>query len=150
MFFNIKFWRCPCRSKSISITYSLFKWNKNKKCSSKLKNLQCFITKVPYISMLWWTCHYCHKFNGSRFDNIDQAKFTFHRFVWNKYGCHSSACVIWTLILCALFRQECHMPICIVKHICCMSVRVVYTRKWYTWLSCLKNAWHLFLTNTNL
>jgi len=128
LLFNIKFWRSPCRSKSISITYSLFKWNKNKKCSSKLKNLQCFITKVPYIIMLWWTCHYRHKLNGSLFGNNDHAEFAFHRFVLNKHGCHSFACVIWTLISCALFRHECHMFIYIVKHKCCMSVHVVYMK----------------------
>ncbi len=36
------------------------------------------------------------------------------------------------------------------KHGCCMSIRVVYTRKSYTWLSCLNNAQHSCLTNTNL
>jgi hypothetical protein len=36
------------------------------------------------------------------------------------------------------------------KHGCCMSIHVVYTQKLYTWLSCLNNAWHLCLTNTNL
>jgi hypothetical protein len=39
----------------VSITFFLFKLNKNKKCSFKLKNLQCFITKVLCIIMLWWT-----------------------------------------------------------------------------------------------
>jgi hypothetical protein len=36
------------------------------------------------------------------------------------------------------------------KHGCCMFIRVVYTRKSYTWLSCLNNAQCLCLTNTNL
>ncbi len=33
-----------------------------------------------------------HKLNGSRFDNNSHAKSNFHRFVWNKHGCHSSTC----------------------------------------------------------
>ncbi len=36
------------------------------------------------------------------------------------------------------------------KHGCCMFIHVVYTWKLYTWLSCLNNARHSCLTNTNL
>jgi hypothetical protein len=36
------------------------------------------------------------------------------------------------------------------KHRCYMSICVVYTWKSYTWLSCLNNAQHSCLTNTNL
>ncbi len=36
------------------------------------------------------------------------------------------------------------------KHWCCMYVHVVYTWKLYTRLSCLNNAQHLCLINTNL
>jgi hypothetical protein len=28
--------------------------------------------------------------------------------------CHSSTCIVRTLMLCALFRHECHMLVCIV------------------------------------
>jgi hypothetical protein len=55
-----------------------------------------------------------HKFHGSQFDNNSNVKSTFHRFVWNKHGCHSYICIVWTLMSCALFRHECHMLICIV------------------------------------
>jgi hypothetical protein len=52
--------------------------------------------------------------NGSQFSNNSHAKFIFHKFVWNKHGSHSFTCVVWTLISCALFRHECHMPMQIV------------------------------------
>jgi hypothetical protein len=80
-----------------------------------------------------------NKFNGSQFGNNSCAKFAFHRFVWNKHECHSSTCVIWTLMSCTLFR-----------HGCCMSIHVVYTWKSFTQFSCLNNAWHLCSNNTNL
>jgi hypothetical protein len=35
-----------------------------------------------------------HKLNGSQFGNNNHVKFDFHRFVWNKHGCHSSTCVV--------------------------------------------------------
>ncbi len=80
-----------------------------------------------------------HKFNGSKFGNNSRAKFAFHRFVWNRHEWHSSICVIWTLMLCALFR-----------HGCCMSIHVVYTQKSFTQFSCSNNAWKLCLNNMNL
>jgi hypothetical protein len=55
-----------------------------------------------------------HKFNGSRFGNNRHVKFAFHRFVWNGHGCHSFIYVVWTSMLCTLFKHECHMPICII------------------------------------
>jgi len=59
-----------------------------------------------------WFLH--HKLHGSQFDNNSRAKFAFHRFVWNRHGCRSSTCIIWTLMSCAFFIHECHMPVCIV------------------------------------
>jgi len=92
-----------------------------------------------------------HKLNGSRFNNNSNVKPIFHRFTWNKHICHSSTCVVWTLILCALFRHECHMLIRIVfKHKCCMYICVVYTQKLCIQFLCLDNAWHLCSHNTNL
>jgi len=76
-------------------------------------------------------------------------QFVFHKFVWNKHGCHSSTYIIWTSMLYALFKHECHMLVCMFKHGCCMSICVVYTRKLCTQLSCLNNAWHSCLNNTN-
>jgi hypothetical protein len=35
------------------------------------------------------------------------------------------------------------------RHGCCMFIHVVYTQKSCTWLSCLNNAWHLCLNDTN-
>jgi len=55
-----------------------------------------------------------HKLHGSQFDNNSCTKFAFHRFVWNRPKCHSSTYIVWTLILCALFRHECHMHVRIV------------------------------------
>jgi len=31
-------------------------------------------------------------------------------FVWNRHKCRSSICIVWTLMSCALFRHESHMP----------------------------------------
>jgi hypothetical protein len=35
-----------------------------------------------------------HKFHESQFGNNSRAKFAFHRFVWNRYECHSSTCIV--------------------------------------------------------
>jgi hypothetical protein len=55
-----------------------------------------------------------HKLYGSWFGNNSHAKLVFHRFVWNRHGCHAFICIVWTSMLCALFKHGCHMPICIV------------------------------------
>jgi hypothetical protein len=60
----------------------------------------------------------CHKVHGSWFGNIFCWKFVFHTFIWNRYKCHSFICIVWTLMLCTLF-----------KHGCWMSIHVIYTQK---------------------
>jgi hypothetical protein len=55
-----------------------------------------------------------HKLHGPQFTNISHVKFAFHRFVWNRHGCHSSTYILWTLMSCTLFRHKCHMHICVV------------------------------------
>ncbi len=67
-----------------------------------------------------------HKLHGSRYGNNNCAKFVFHRFVWNRHKCHSFIYIVWTSMLCVLFKHECHTHIHI-KHGCCMSIHVVYT-----------------------
>jgi len=61
--------------------------------------------------------------------------------------------------LLVLFEHQCRAHcwdtnvICLFilfKHECYMSIYVVYTWKSCTQLSCLNNAWHLCLNNTNL
>jgi hypothetical protein len=91
-----------------------------------------------------------HKLHGPRFGNDSCDIKKFHRFVWNKHKCHSYMCIVWTSMLCAHHLNT--NVICIfvlVKHRC-MSICVVYTWKLCTQLSCLNNAWHLCLNNTNL
>jgi hypothetical protein len=51
-----------------------------------------------------------HKLHGSWFGNNSYVKFSFHRLNWNRHKCHSSTCIVQTLMSCALFRNECHMP----------------------------------------
>ncbi len=70
--------------------------------------------------------------------NNSHVNFLFHKFVWNKHRCHSSTCIVWTSMSCALFRHE-----------CCVSIYVVFTQKSCTRFSCLDNAWHLCVNNTN-
>jgi len=90
-----------------------------------------------------------HKLHGSRFGNNSHAKFVFHRFVWNRHGCHSSTCIVWTSMLCALFKHECHMPVHIIRHECCVSIRIDYTWKSCTWFLCSNNAWHSCVNDMN-
>jgi hypothetical protein len=74
-----------------------------------------------------------HKLQRSRFGNNNHAKFTFHRFVWNRHKCHSSTCIVWTLMSCALFRHESDMPIDIVYtqmfyvYSCCLYMKIMHT-----------------------
>jgi hypothetical protein len=42
------------------------------------------------------------------------------------------------------------MSCTLFRHGCCMFIQVIYTRKSSTQISCLNNAWHLCLNNTNL
>jgi hypothetical protein len=35
-----------------------------------------------------------HKLNGSQFGNNSRVNIFFHRFMWNKHGCHSFTCVV--------------------------------------------------------
>jgi len=89
-----------------------------------------------------------HKLHGSWFNNNSCAKFSFHKFVWNRHKCHSFI----------LFEHQCHVHclntnvICLFvlfKHGCCMFIHVVYTWKSSTQLSCLNNAWHSCFNNMN-
>jgi hypothetical protein len=91
-----------------------------------------------------------HKLHGPWFNNNSHAKSTFHGFVWNIHGCHSSICIVWTSRCCALFKHKCNMHVCIFSHKCCMSIHVVYTWKLYTQFLCLNNAQHSYLNNKNL
>jgi hypothetical protein len=93
---------------------------------------------------------YYHKLHESWFGNNRHAKSTFHMFIWNKHGCHSSICIVWTLMFCTLFKHECHILFVLFKHKCCLFVRVVHTPKSCTQLLCLNNAQHLCLNNMNL
>jgi hypothetical protein len=109
----------------------------------------------------WWCVkHHC-KLHGVWFDNNNCVNFFFHRFVWNKHGCNSFICIVWILMSCVLFGHECHMLFGLFRHGChmlfglfrhgChMFIHVVSTQKSYTQLSCLNNARHLCLNNTNL
>jgi hypothetical protein len=106
--------------------------------------LSCFWNKV----LLYSHCH--HKFHGSRFGNNSRVKFAFHRFIWNRHGCHSSSCIVWTLICAHCLNTNIICLFILFKHECCMFIRFVYTQKSCTWLSYLKNAWHSYLNNTNL
>jgi len=88
----------------------------NKKGKNKIHK-EC--GKTPFHSHQQWnrrtelmTIH--HKLHGSWFGHNSWAKFSFHRFVWNKHGCQSSTCTVWTLMSCALFGHECYMPVCII------------------------------------
>jgi len=109
------------------------------------------------VIMFEWTfqfkeCHNFllhHKLHGSQFDNNNHVKFSFHRFIWNKHGCHSSICTVehWchvhcldTNVIClfALFKHECYVFICII-----------YKWKLCTQIPCLNNAWHSCVNNTN-
>jgi hypothetical protein len=105
----------------------------------------CMDDEYMYILYI---CH--HKFHGSRFNINICAKFVFHRFVWNWYRCHSFTYIVWTLMLCVLFKHKCYMFDRIIKHEYCIFIRVIYKQKSCLQLLCLNNAWHLCLNNTNL
>jgi len=99
----------------------------------------------------WWIyIYYHHKFHGPWFGNNSCAKFDFLRFVWNRHRCHSFTCIVWTLMLCTLFKHECHCLFILFKYEYCMFIPLVYKQKSCTQLLCLNNAWHLCSNNTNL
>jgi hypothetical protein len=86
------------------------------------------ITKQWYILLLQ---KYHHKFHGSWFGNNSPAKFVFHKFIWNRNKYHSSTCIVWTSMSCAMFKHKCHMLFVLFHHGRCMFICVVYT-----WKSC--------------
>jgi hypothetical protein len=49
-------------------------------------------------------------------------------------------CIVWTWMSYAY-------SYCL--NTCCVFIRIVYTQKSCTWLSCLNNAWHLCVNDTN-
>jgi hypothetical protein len=60
--------------------------------------------------------------------------------------------------LLVLFEHQCRVHclnmnvICLfvlIRHGCCMFIRVVYTQKLCMWLPCLNNAWHSCLNDMN-
>jgi hypothetical protein len=80
-----------------------------------LSKMKCFrLVNFIKLNIVKESCCHHHKLHGSWFGNNNNAKYIFHRFVWNRHGCHSSTCIVWTLISCTLFKHECHMPIHIV------------------------------------
>jgi hypothetical protein len=116
-----------------------------------------------------------HKLHESQFNNNSHAKFAFHKFVWNRNGCHSCTFIIGTSMLSfiylyywnidviihllVLLEHQCYVHclntnvirlFLLFRHGCCMFIHVVYTWKSCTWLLCLNNAWNLCLNNTNL
>jgi hypothetical protein len=95
--------------------------------------------KLSFWPLKWQFKFNHHKVHGSWFGNNFHWKFVFQTFVWNRYKCHSFICIVWTLMLCTLFR-----------HGCCISIHVIYTQKSCTWLLCLNNAQHSCLNNMNL
>jgi hypothetical protein len=78
------------------------------------------------------------------------VQFFFHKFIWNIHKCHSSIYIVWTLMSCALFKHECHMPIRIFKtwmlyvYLCCLHTKVVHM----TFV--LNNARHSWFNNMSL
>jgi hypothetical protein len=81
-----------------------------------------------HMNKLFFCCHDCH---GFKWKNI------------NIYQ-------ILTIFICSLMPFFACWIVIAPKHECCMSICVVYTWKLYTQLSCLNNALHSCLTNTNL
>jgi len=88
-----------------------------------------------------------HKLHGPQFSNNCHVKSSFQRFVWNKHRCHSSICIIWTLMLCAFLNTNVICLFILFKHKCCMSIHVVYTWKLCIQLPCLNNTWIMNLWN---
>jgi hypothetical protein len=91
-----------------------------------------------------------HKLHGSWIGNNSHVKLLF--FI-SSYGIDMDV-----IHLFVLFEHRCHVHcldmnvICLFvlfKHECCVSIHIVYTRKSYTWLSCLNNAWHSCVNDTN-
>jgi hypothetical protein len=84
----------------------------------------------------------CEAFMG-RFGNNSCVKSIFHKFVWNKHGCHSFIELFehWYHVHC--FNTNIICLFILFKHECCMSIRVVYTWKSCTWLPYINNAQHL-------
>jgi len=86
-----------------------------------------------------WVLNHNHKLYVSWFGDSSCVQIVFHRFVWNRHGCHSFICNVWTSMSCALF-----------KHKCCVSIRIVYIWKLCIKLLCFNNAWHSCVNDTNL
>jgi hypothetical protein len=92
-------------------------------------------------------------------------------FITNFMGHDLAIIVMWNFLFIGLngidtdvihllvkFEHWCHLycldtnVICLFvlfKHRCCMSIRIVYTWKSCTQLSCLNNEWHSCLNHTN-
>jgi hypothetical protein len=83
-------------------------------CSNGRKHMRTSDNRRSHATLkcYWKRKHY--KLYGSRLDNNNPVKFVFHRFVWNRHEYHSSTCIVWTLMLCALFWHECHILVHIV------------------------------------
>jgi hypothetical protein len=107
--------------------------------------------RVGYIPWSYGTTHYHHhKFHGSQFGNNNHVKSIFHKFVWNRHECHSFIYIAWTSMYVHYLDTNVIFLFVLFKHWCYMSIHVVYTWKLCTWLSCLNNAQHSCLNNTNL
>jgi hypothetical protein len=70
--------------------------------------------KCQEVVMCDWCVH--HKFHGPQFDNSNRVKFVFHRFIWDRHGCHAHCLDTNVICLFVLFKHE-----------CCMFIHVVYT-----------------------
>ncbi len=117
---------------------------KKEKYNLKKKFLNLFFNFEPldvHINIIWFCLKFIvskrkickrldldshHKLHGPWYGNNSCAKFIFHGFLWNKHRCHSSICIVWTSMLCVLFKHKCHMHIHI-KHGCYTSIHVAYT-----------------------
>jgi len=109
-------------------------------------------------------------FNYLRWTSIDPRNVHMH--ITNFMGHNLIIIVVWNLFFISLYGIDMNVihlfvliePQCcahylntnviclfiLFKHKCCMSIHVVYTWKFCTWLMCLNNAQHSCLNNTNL
>ncbi len=63
--------------------------NKTYALHQNLVNTTTYATNIVILNHI-----YHHKLHGSRLGNNFHAKFVFHRFIWNRHGCHSSICLL--------------------------------------------------------
>jgi len=138
------------------------------------------IWSLRWLGAIWTLqiSHHCYPnlthFWHYYYPNQDDISFALleSSFITNLMGHDLAIIVVWNLLfigsygintnvihLLVLFKHWYHAHcldtnvICLFilfKHGCCMFICVVYTRKSYTQLSCLNNARHSCLTNTNL